>query len=59
MVTPLAFRLVSQMIRNNGSFMAMLLRIQCGFLPQQNIQDAKRYVEDCCETLKEVEKQFK
>lgn len=59
MVTPLAFRLVSKMIQSNGSFLASLLRIQCGFLPRRNLEDAYKYVQEFQDTLKEVDKQLK
>jgi hypothetical protein len=55
MVKP-QFTLATRLLSTNASLVCNLTRIQSGFLPRENLDQAKRYLADLQNTLKEIEK---
>lgn len=54
MVKPF-FTLASRLLSTNGSLVCNLTRIQSGFLPRENLVQAKRHLADIQNTLREIE----
>jgi hypothetical protein len=54
MVKPF-FTLASRLLSTNGSLVCNLTRIQSGFLPRENLDQAKRHLADLQRTLQEIE----
>lgn len=55
MVKPF-FTLATRMLSTNGSLVCNLTRIQSGFLPRENLDQAKQHLAELQNTLKEIEK---
>ena len=47
--------LATRLLSTNGSLVCNLTRIRGGFLPRENIEQAKRHLADIQATLKEIE----
>jgi hypothetical protein len=47
--------LATRLLSTNGSLVCNLTRIRGGFLPRENIEQAKRHLADIQSTLKEIE----
>jgi len=54
MVKPF-FTLAARLLSTNGSLVCNLTRIQSGFLPRENLDQAKRHLADLQRTLQEIE----
>jgi hypothetical protein len=54
MVKPLS-TLATRLLSTNGSLVCNLTRIQSGFLPRENLDQAKRHLADIQRTLHEIE----
>ena len=54
MVKPL-FTLATRLLSTNGSLVCNLTRIRGGFLPHENLDQAKRHLADLQRTLQEIE----
>lgn len=54
MVKPLT-TLATRLLSTNGSLVCNLTRIQSGFLPRENLDQAKRHLADIQRTLHEIE----
>jgi hypothetical protein len=54
MVKPF-FTLASRLLSTNGSLVCNLTRIQSGFLPRENLVQAKRHLAELQTTLREIE----
>jgi hypothetical protein len=54
MVKPL-FTLATRLLSTNGSLVCNLTRIRGGFLPHENLDQAKRHLADIQRTLQEIE----
>jgi hypothetical protein len=54
MVKPF-FTLASRLLSTNGSLVCNLTRIQSGFLPRENLDQAKRHLADIQRALQEME----
>lgn len=54
MVKPF-FALASRLLSTNGSLVCNLTRIQSGFLPRENLVQAKRHLADIQTALREIE----
>ena len=54
MVKPL-FTLATRLLSTNSSLVCNLTRIRGGFLPRENLDQAKRHLADIQATLKEIE----
>jgi len=54
MVKPLS-TLATRLLSTNGSLVCNLTRIQSGFLPRENLDQAKRHLADIQRTLQEIE----
>lgn len=54
MVKPL-FALATRLLSTNGSLVCNLTRIRGGFLPRENLDQAKRHLADIQNTLQEIE----
>ena len=57
MVKPF-FTLAARLLSTNGSLVCNLTRIQSGFLPRENLDQAKRHLADIQRTLQEIEKRL-
>ena len=54
MVKPL-FTLATRLLSTNSSLVCNLTRIRGGFLPHENLDEAKRHLADLQNTLREIE----
>jgi len=54
MVKPI-FTLATRLLSTNGSLVCNLTRIRGGFLPRENLDQAKRHLADIQNTLREIE----
>jgi hypothetical protein len=54
MVKPL-FTLATRLLSTNGSLVCNLTRIRGGFLPRENLEQAKRHLADLQNALQEIE----
>jgi len=54
MVKPL-FTLATRLLSTNGSLVCNLTRIRGGFLPHENLDQAKRHLAEFQQTLREIE----
>ena len=57
MVKPF-FTLAARLLSTNGSLVCNLTRIQSGFLPRENLDQAKRHLADIQRTLQEIEQRL-
>jgi hypothetical protein len=58
MVKPL-FTLATRLLSTHGSFVCTVSRIRCGFLPRENLDQAKQQIAEIQRTLREIEDTLK